>query len=186
LYLVVDLGTKSGQAAERGLDMPAGATEPVVKIEMAKGGVEIVAPHQPNDPPAKPNAFGVSGRAVDRLGRFNEFVGLALAVLGGIRRGGGRLAGLVLGGVSALGNRASDTDHECEPGDGKVTQNGNLKLYHPLTHKFPDFVPAGVLPGTRWFDAVEIGPQYGEDGCRIPMTDISDFVQQTHNFILLW
>ena len=98
LHLVVDLRTKSGQAAERGLDMPAGAAEPVVKVEVAKGGVEVVAPHQANDAPAQPNAFRVSRRTVDRLRRFDEFIGLALAVLGGIGRTGGRLAGLIRGG----------------------------------------------------------------------------------------
>jgi hypothetical protein len=187
LYFVVDLGTKSGQAAERRLDVPAGATEPVVKIEMAKGGIEVVAPHQPNDAPPKPNAFRVSGRTVDRLRRLNEFIGFALAVLGGIGRTRGRLAGLVLGGgVPALGDRACYTNHECEPGDGKVAQNRSLKLEHALTHNFPDLVPARVLPGTRLVDAVQIGLQYGGDSRRIPMTDISDFVQQTHNFIVLW
>jgi hypothetical protein len=106
--------------------VPARAAEPVIKIEMTKGGVEIVAPHQADDAPAEPNTFRVSGRTVDRLRRFREFVGLALAILGRIRGIGGRLAGLI--GVSALGNGASDTNHECKPGDGKVTQNRNLKL----------------------------------------------------------
>ena len=129
LHLVVDLRTKSGQAAERGLDMPAGAAEPVVKIEVTKGGVEIVAPHQANDTPAEPDAFRVSGGTVDRLRRFNEFIRLVLAVLGGIGRIGGRPAGLILGGrIAALGARASNTDHECKPGGGKVAQNRSLKL----------------------------------------------------------
>ena len=143
LHLVVDLRSKSGQAAERGLDVPAGAAEPVVKIEVAKGGIEIVAPHQANDAAAKPNTFRVSGGAVDRLRRFNEFIGLVLAVLGGIGQTGGRLAGLILGGrVPALGGRASNTDQECKPGGGKVAQNRSLKLKHPLTHKVPDLLPA--------------------------------------------
>ena len=121
LHLVVDLRAKSGQAAERGLDMPAGATEPVVKIEVTKGGVEIVAPHQANDPPAEPNTFRVSGGAVDRLRRLDEFIGFVLAVLGGIGRTGGGLAGLIRGGrVPALGACASNTDQECKPGGGKV------------------------------------------------------------------
>jgi hypothetical protein len=193
LYFVVDLRAKSGQTSERGLDVPARAAEAVVKIEMAKGGIEIVAPHQTDDAPAKPNTFRVSRRTVDRLRRLNEFVGLALAVFAGIGRIGGRLAGLILGRVSALGGRASDTrasdtrasdtDEKCNRGDGKVTQNRSLKLYRPLTHKS---VPARVLPGTRWFDAVQIGLQCGGDGFTDSMTDISDFVQQTHNFIVFW
>jgi hypothetical protein len=129
LHLVVDLRAKSGQAPERGLNMSAGAAEPVVKIEMAKGGVQVVAPHQANDAPAKPNTFRVSGGTVDRLRRFDEFIGPALAVLGGIGRTGGSLAGLIRGGGgAALGDRASDTDDECKPGGGKVTQNRSLKL----------------------------------------------------------
>jgi len=129
LHLVVDLRTKSSQAAERGLNMPTGAAEPVVQIEVTKGCVEVVAPHQSNDAPAKPNTFRVSRRTIDRLRSFDEFVGLALAVLGCIGWGGGRLAGLIRGGGSAaLGDRASDTDDECKPGDGKATQNRSLKL----------------------------------------------------------
>jgi hypothetical protein len=139
LHLVVDLRTKSGQAAERGLDMSAGAAEPVVKIEMTKGGVEIVAPHQANDTPAEPNTFRVSGGAVDRLRRLDEFIRLVLAVLGGIGRTGGGLAGLIRGRIAALGARASNADQECKPGGGKVAQNCSLKLSHPLTHNFPDF-----------------------------------------------
>jgi hypothetical protein len=32
------------QAAERRLDMPAGAAEPVIEVEVAKSGIEIVPP----------------------------------------------------------------------------------------------------------------------------------------------
>ena len=129
LYLVVDLCTKSGQTAERGLDMAARAAEPIVEIKMAKGGVEVVAPHQANHASAEPNAFGVTRRTVDRLRRLGEFIRPALAVLGGIGRVCGRLAGLIRGGrCPALGNGASNTDHECKPGDGEMAQNRSLKL----------------------------------------------------------
>ena len=84
LHLVVDLRTEPGQTAERGLDVPTGTTETVVKVEVAKRGVEVVAPHQPNDPPAQPNAFRISSRSIDRLRRFDEFIGFALTILGGI------------------------------------------------------------------------------------------------------
>jgi hypothetical protein len=60
-----------------------------------------------------------------------------------------------------------------------------LELKHPSTHKFPELLPAWPAL-TRWFDAVQMGPQYGGDTPRNPMTDISDFVQQSHNFITLW
>ena len=36
---------ESDEAAERRLDMAAGASEAVIEIEMAERGVEIVAPH---------------------------------------------------------------------------------------------------------------------------------------------
>ncbi len=167
--------------------MPAGTAEPVVEIEVTKGGVEVVAPHQANDTAAEPDAFRVSGGTIDHLRRLDEFIRLVLAVLGGIGGTGGRLAGLILGGgVSALGSRASKTDHECKPGGGKVAQNRGLKLKHPMTHKFPDFFLPASGPGRGSFDAVQIGLQCGGDRFRIPMTDISDFVQQSHNFIVLW
>ena len=77
------------QAAEGRLDVAAGAAEAVVEIEMAEGGVEIVAPHQAHHAAAEPDAFRVAGRAVDGLRGLDEFVGLALAVLGRIGRGCG-------------------------------------------------------------------------------------------------
>ena len=89
----VDLAAKAGQAAEGGLDMAAGATEAVVQVEMAERGIEVVPPHQADHAAAEPDAFGVSGRAVDGLRRLDEFVGLALVVLAGVGGiGGWRLA----------------------------------------------------------------------------------------------
>jgi len=68
--------------------MAARTAKPIVKVEMAKRGIEIVAPHQNHHPATKPDAFGVSGRAVDGLRRFDEFVGFALTFLGRIGRRG--------------------------------------------------------------------------------------------------
>ena len=84
--------------------------------------------------------LGVAGRAVNGLRGFGELVGLALIVLGDVGRGRGRrLAGLVLGlGIAALGGGGADTDQQCKPGGGEVTQNRISKLEHPSTHKFPD------------------------------------------------
>jgi hypothetical protein len=42
------------------------------------------------------------------------------------------------------------------------------------------------LPVRPLRNAVQMGLQCGEAAWRIPMTDILDFVQQTHNFIALW
>ena len=89
-HLGVDLAAKAGQAAEGRLDMAAGAAEPVVEIEMAERGIEVVAPHQADHAAAEPDAFGVAARAVDGLGRLDEFVGLALVVLVGVGGIGGR------------------------------------------------------------------------------------------------
>ena len=71
--------------------MAAGAAEPVVEIEVAECGIEVVAPHQAHDAAAEPDAFRVSARAVDGLGRLDEFVGFALIVLVGVGGIGGRL-----------------------------------------------------------------------------------------------
>ena len=113
------------------------------QIEMAKGGVEIIPPHQSHHTTAEPDAFRVAGGAVDGLGGFDEFVGLALAVLGGIGGIGGGFTRRVLGGrIAALGGGASDTDQDGNPGNGEAAQNQVLKLKHPSTHAFPDLLPA--------------------------------------------
>jgi len=123
-HLGIDLVEEPHQATERRLDMAARAAEPVVEVEMAEGGIEVVAPHQDHDPAAEPDAFGVAGRAVDRLLGLNEFVGLALVVLGGIRgrRIGGFLRLVLRAEIAALGKGATDTEQQCEGGDPKVTQ----------------------------------------------------------------
>lgn len=103
-HLVVDLSPESGQAAERRLDMAAGATKSVVEVEVAECRIKVVAPHQADHAPAEPDAFRVSARAVDDLGGFDELVGFPLIILGRVSGiGRGRLAGLVRGGGAALG-----------------------------------------------------------------------------------
>jgi hypothetical protein len=129
----------------------ARAAKPVVQVEMAERGVKIVEPHQAHDPSTKPNAFGISGRTVEDLGGLDEFVGLALAVLGGIGRTGGtacrRLLGLILGAkIAALGNCGSNTDQECEAGDGETTQNRIPEPKQQPTHKVPDLLSARACP----------------------------------------
>ena len=173
--LGVDLTAKPGQATERRLDMPAGATETVVQIEVTKGGVEIVEPHQAHDPATEPDAFRVSGGAIDDLGRFGELVGLVLVgFLGGVGRLGGirgRFARLLLGVcVAALGSGSSGTDQERKPGDGKVAQNRIVKFKHPSTHGFPVLLPARGLAAacSGWFDAVQMGLQCGGDAAGFP------------------
>src|SRR5450759_785254 len=86
--LGVDLPAKPGQATKRRLDMTSGAAETVVEVEMPEGGIEVVKPHQTHHATAKPDAFRVSGRAVNDLRRLVEFVGLALIILGQVGRRG--------------------------------------------------------------------------------------------------
>ena len=71
-HLVVDLSPKTGQAAEGGLDMAAGAAEPVIEVEMPERGIEVVPPHQADHAAAEPDAFGVAGGAVDGLLRLTN------------------------------------------------------------------------------------------------------------------
>src|SRR5262245_43700497 len=75
-------------AAEGRLDVAGRAAEPVVQVEMAEGGIEIVAPEQADHPPAEPDAFRTAGRTAQellRLGKFVDFLWGIFAV------GGGRL-----------------------------------------------------------------------------------------------
>src|ERR1700722_54102 len=91
-------------ATERYLDVLAGAAEPVVKIEVAERGVEVVARHQADRPLAEPDAFGARGRARHDPSRLGNLVDA-----GGVLAG---LAGLALLrrfrlGVLAVGGRGS-------------------------------------------------------------------------------
>jgi hypothetical protein len=145
-------GAKAHEAPERRLNVAAGAAKPVIQIEVAERGVEIVAPHQNHHAAPEPDAFRVSGRAIDSLRSLDEFIGLALTVFGRISRRSricrGGLARLILGAkVAALGEGGSETDQQRESGCGNATQDRILKLEHPLTHKVPDLLAAC---GTLW------------------------------------
>jgi hypothetical protein len=74
----------SHNAPERGLNMLAGASKTIVQIEMAKRGVEIVAPKQSDHTAAEPDTFRVAGRTADLRRRFGEFIDPALRVFRGI------------------------------------------------------------------------------------------------------
>ena len=83
--------------------MLARAAEPVVEIEMAERGVEVVAPQQADHPAAEPDAFRIAGRSADLARGFGEFVELAAGHpwpgrLAGLRR---LVAGL---GIAGLGD----------------------------------------------------------------------------------
>ena len=122
--LVFDLGAKPGQAAESGLDVTARTAEPVVKVQVAKSRVEVVTPHQADDPPAEPDTFGVAGWPIDGLGRFREFIGPALVLLGGISGTRGRFGGLIgVCGCPALGERGANAQHQRQSGNNDIVQN---------------------------------------------------------------
>ena len=79
------------------------AAEAVVKIDVAAGGVDVVAPQEARDPPAGPDAFRRPCRArqlrrrlfvfLDGLGRF---LLLGLSLLGRLLIALGLLGGLLL------------------------------------------------------------------------------------------
>ena len=106
----IDIGPLAYHTAERCLDVGAWAAEPVVKIEMAKGGVHVVPPHQTHHPAAEPDAFRVAGRAGDQTGRLGEFVDLSLGLFGRIRRLGRRRFVAAFG-IAALGEALVANEH---------------------------------------------------------------------------
>ena len=138
---------KAGQATERGLDMPAGAPEPIVEVEVPEGGIEIVMRNQNDGTAAEPDAFGVAGRAVDGLGGLGEFVGLALVILGGLRGGAAAWPAVVGMVFPALGEGTAARWQQDGNGNSKMPQKPELGLKHPPTHKFPDIPdPPDTLP----------------------------------------
>src|SRR5579864_5023682 len=96
--LRIDGVSVQNQAPKRRLDVPAWAAEPIVEIEMAKGGIEIVAPEQADHATAKPDAFRVAGWPAQGALGFRELVDL-LRFFAGLLAGGRWL----LGGLGAVG-----------------------------------------------------------------------------------
>ncbi len=84
---------------------PLGTAEPVVEIEMAEGGIEIVTPQQADHPAAEPDAFGIAGRSVEDALGFGEFVDF-LRLFGGVLARRRVLVGGL--GVVALGQSRGD------------------------------------------------------------------------------
>src|ERR1700733_11315158 len=100
-------------ATEADLDVLARTTEPIVEIEVAESGIEVVAPHQADRPFAQPDAFGTGGGAAHGaagVGHLVEPPGLLAAI------GFGRFAWLRL---RVLG---VDRDGEQAGEDGRHTQ----------------------------------------------------------------
>ena len=125
------------QAAERRLDMAARAAEAVVEVEMAEGGIEIVAPEQVDHAPAQPDAFRIAGRAAQGLAASANSSIFLLAVLcvSAARRCWS--AGLA---SAALGEgRLAPTDESC-----RAQSSGNELRKRAKTHDRSGFV--GPLP----------------------------------------
>jgi hypothetical protein len=185
-HLRVDGSTEPHNAAERGLDVTAGAAETFIKIKMAESGVEVVTPHQADHTPSEPDAFGVSGGAINRLRSLHELVGLALAILGGLRRGG-LLGGRVLGPkVAALSDGGPDSDEQSKSRDGDSLKNGNSKPGTNPTHEIPDEWRAN-----RQRSASNRCPAIAAEdclyrNCLIPMKDIYVFVQRGGSLVRSW
>lgn len=79
----IDAAFVQNQAAEGRLDVPAGAAKSIVKIEMAEGRVDIVAPEQADRPATKPDAFGITGGTGDRALDVGVLVDFLRRLLGG-------------------------------------------------------------------------------------------------------
>ncbi|MBI4275233.1 MAG: hypothetical protein HY659_11090 [Rhizobiales bacterium] len=131
--------------------MPPGATEPVVKVKVAEGGVEVIPPEQIDHTPSQPDAFRVAGGPSQAAGGLGKFVDLAL-FFGGIG-GLGTLA------VTALGRYRPGCQDGRETGHGQETQQrgghvragftGSLSVRRPVCA--PELVsnkPADAKPGT--------------------------------------
>ena len=141
----IDQRAEFDQAAERCLDMTAGAAESVVEIEVTERGVEIVAPHQHYDAATKPDAFRIAGRTIDRLSSLDEFVGLFLAFTGNVGRRYGRICRrflILCANRAALGQGAANTQQQGKAWNGETTQNRRLEPEHQSTHKVPDKLAA--------------------------------------------
>lgn len=172
-------------AAECRLNVTAGAAEPLIEIQMTERGVEVVTPHQIDHAPAQPDAFRVSGGAVDGLRRFHELISLALTFLGGIARSlFGRI--VLSAKIAALGDGRPDSDKQGEGRNGNSLKNRNSKPVTNPTHEIPDEWRA-----SRQRSAPNRCPAIAaEDSlyrkCLIPMKDIYIFVQQCGSLKWYW
>jgi len=71
-------------APDRRLHVGARAAEPIVEIEIAEGGVDIIIPKAVNRLAAEPHAFRIAGWAADQTLSFGILVDIRAV---GVRRG---------------------------------------------------------------------------------------------------
>ncbi len=94
--------------AESLLKVGGRTAESVVKVEVAKGGIEVVTPKQADDPPSKPHAFWIARRAGNLPAGFRKLIDPPLTAFPCLGRAGRRL------GVAALGGNGSDRERKEE------------------------------------------------------------------------
>src|SRR5215467_6790661 len=63
-------------ATERGLDMVRRTAEPVIELHVPEGCIEIVTEEEPDGSSPKPDAFRLTSRSDQGLGRLRELVNL--------------------------------------------------------------------------------------------------------------
>jgi len=110
--------TLANEAAERRLDVAAGAAEPIVEIEVAESGVEIIVEHQADYPAPEPYAFRIGRRPAKDADGFCKFVDFLL-VFGRLARARFLLRGLL---VTALAKGR----HIGQPKQGNAEQRRKI------------------------------------------------------------
>src|SRR5215831_3046840 len=98
------------QTAEGGLDVGARAAETVVKVEMAEGRIEVVAPEEANHAAAKPDTFRVAGRPRHHTGGLGDFIDLFLGLLDRVSRRFLRFGGFAVAAALREGGRKDETE----------------------------------------------------------------------------
>src|ERR1700728_1688452 len=114
------------QTAERSLDMGAGAAKTIVQIEVAKRGIQIVAPEQADHPPAEPDTFRIALRTTQRLLGFGKLIDLLRLLVGG-RGLVGRLGIIALGESSRSKDRSRSTHYDRYA--EHTVDHGSLKFF---------------------------------------------------------
>src|SRR5579884_4508586 len=82
-WLPVDGDRVQQQAAIGGLDVPAWTAEPVIEIEVAEGGIDVVAVKAVEGFSAEIDAFRIAGRSIEATLGLEEFLALGRVLLGG-------------------------------------------------------------------------------------------------------
>jgi hypothetical protein len=132
-------------AAESLLQVGGRAAEPVVKVEMAEGGIEVIAPEEAHDPPPKPHTFRIARRAGNLPARFRKLIDAALAAFPCLGRARCRL------GIAALGGCGGDRKEDGAQRDREGTQYlvTHLGFVSPLW-----FIRCDVLQTWNWVSIV--------------------------------